>query len=514
MNGTATRRSMEPPAVSALASSEVAPGYSENQASPFERRVTSAHGSKDSIHRAALASADFVLVCAGGLAVYWLRFGTATIHSFDALSRQEVPTFFESATYPALFLLYAVVIVLSCIALDNYRDGREHSAWQEAFRTVKAIAFASGLLLLFIFVSGNKEISRFVVVGTAAWSTAALVGWRFARRTYGLQRVRSGEEVSRVLIVGAGKVGRALAAWLDANWHLGYRVCGFLDPQPSADARVLGSVRDLRTVALGHFADQLFVTPPADREMVKEVLLEARRLGLNLHMVPELYDGLAWRAPVASIGGFPVIELHGKPLPAVGLAIKRAMDVFGSAVLLVLTSPLLAIAAVWIRFDSDGPFFYSALRVGKKGRRFRCYKLRTMVAEADARKDELRKTNDRNGPFFKMHDDPRVTRCGRWLRKYSIDELPQLVNVLLGDMSLVGPRPHPIDDCERYRVEHLRRLDVKPGVTGLWQVTARRDPSFDTNMALDLEYIETWNLRGDLRILLRTISVVLQGGGQ
>jgi lipopolysaccharide/colanic/teichoic acid biosynthesis glycosyltransferase len=137
-----------------------------------------------------------------------------------------------------------------------------------------------------------------------------------------------------------------------------------------------------------------------------------------------------------------------------------------------------------------------------------------MVADADAQKDQLRKTNDRSGPFFKMQNDPRVTRCGRWLRKYSIDELPQLVNVLFGDMSLVGPRPHPIDDCERYRVEHLRRLDVKPGVTGLWQVTARCDPSFDTNMALDLAYIENWSLRSDLQILLRTISVVFEGNGQ
>jgi lipopolysaccharide/colanic/teichoic acid biosynthesis glycosyltransferase len=197
-----------------------------------------------------------------------------------------------------------------------------------------------------------------------------------------------------------------------------------------------------------------------------------------------------------------------------GLAVKRALDIVGAATLLLVTAPLLALAALWIRCDSCGPVFYPAMRVGRKGRKFRCYKLRTMVAKADAQKDHLRQTNERNGPFFKMENDPRVTRCGRWLRKFSIDELPQLVNVLLGHMSLVGPRPHPVDDYERYTIEHLRRLDVKPGVTGLWQVTARRDPSFDTNMVLDLEYIENWNLGLDLNILLRTISVVLDGGGQ
>jgi lipopolysaccharide/colanic/teichoic acid biosynthesis glycosyltransferase len=126
----------------------------------------------------------------------------------------------------------------------------------------------------------------------------------------------------------------------------------------------------------------------------------------------------------------------------------------------------------------------------------------------------LRNANERNGPFFKMENDPRITRCGRWLRKYSLDELPQLWNVLRGDMSLVGPRPHPVDDFERYTLENLRRLDVKPGITGLWQVTARRDPSFDTNMALDLEYIENWSLRLDLQVLLRTLLVVVEGDGQ
>jgi lipopolysaccharide/colanic/teichoic acid biosynthesis glycosyltransferase len=163
--------------------------------------------------------------------------------------------------------------------------------------------------------------------------------------------------------------------------------------------------------------------------------------------------------------------------------------------------------------DSPGPVLYSALRVGKKGRKFQCYKMRTMVEAADAQKERLRAKNERNGPFFKMENDPRVTRCGRWMRKYSIDELPQLVNVLRGEMSLVGPRPHPVDDYERYTLEHLRRLDVKPGVTGQWQVQARRDPSFDTTMTLDLDYIENWSLRKDLGILLKTIPAVMRADG-
>jgi lipopolysaccharide/colanic/teichoic acid biosynthesis glycosyltransferase len=137
-----------------------------------------------------------------------------------------------------------------------------------------------------------------------------------------------------------------------------------------------------------------------------------------------------------------------------------------------------------------------------------------MVVEADRKKSALRELNERNGPFFKMSNDPRVTRCGRWLRRFSLDELPQLWNVLRGDMSLVGPRPHPVDDFERYDLEHLRRLDVKPGMTGLWQVKARRDPSFETNVALDLDYIENWNLLLDLKILVSTIPALLRAEGR
>jgi lipopolysaccharide/colanic/teichoic acid biosynthesis glycosyltransferase len=213
------------------------------------------------------------------------------------------------------------------------------------------------------------------------------------------------------------------------------------------------------------------------------------------------------------MAGLPVIELHGQPIPAVGLAVKRVMDVVLSVAGLLLSAPLLALAAIWIRLDSPGSVIYSAPRIGKKGSTFRCHKLRTMQVDADSVKEKLRKQNERNGPFFKMENDPRITRSGRWLRTFSIDELPQLVNVLLGEMSLVGPRPHPLDDYERYTIEHLRRLDVKPGITGSWQVTARSDPSFETNMKLDLEYIENWSLRMDLRILLKTIPAVLRAEG-
>ena len=156
---------------------------------------------------------------------------------------------------------------------------------------------------------------------------------------------------------------------------------------------------------------------------------------------------------------------------------------------------------------------YRAPRVGRKGRRFICHKFRTMVTNADELKEKLRHLNEREGPFFKIEQDPRITRVGRFLRKYSLDELPQLWDVLRGDMSLVGPRPHPLDDYQQYTLEHLRRLDVTPGITGLWQIMARRDPSFERALALDNQYIETWSFLSDMRILLRTIPSLIKGAG-
>lgn len=195
------------------------------------------------------------------------------------------------------------------------------------------------------------------------------------------------------------------------------------------------------------------------------------------------------------------------------LFLKRAADVSLSALLLILTAPLLAAIGLAIRLDSPGPIFYRAQRAGKKGRGFFCCKFRTMVADADQTKDFLRRQNEREGPTFKLTHDPRITCAGRFLCRYSLDELPQLWNVLRGEMSLVGPRPHPLDDIARYAFDHLRRLDVIPGMTGLWQVTARNDPSFQRNLRLDLEYIEHWSLWLDLRILYKTVFAVLEGTG-
>ena len=205
---------------------------------------------------------------------------------------------------------------------------------------------------------------------------------------------------------------------------------------------------------------------------------------------------------------------RARPILSMGLFVKRIMDLLLSAVALLLLWPLLLVIALAVKLESPGPVIYASLRAGKKGQKFVCYKFRTMFDGADGLRDSLRQFNERQDPFFKIADDPRVTPLGHFLRKYSLDELPQFWNVLKGDMSLVGPRPHPVDDYARYRSDDHRRLDVKPGITGLWQVNARANPSFETCMKLDLEYMKRWSLLLDFKLLVRTIPAVLSGEGQ
>jgi exopolysaccharide biosynthesis polyprenyl glycosylphosphotransferase len=502
MNSTATRRSVSTPLIDGSLDETFLQNLQASQP------VTRGRNRGKSLTRGltiqlAYASIDAFLVCASGVLLLWaLSLGSE--HQLFAGPRGQA--------YFGVFLLYSALVVLSCGTQDLYRTPRDRSVLDESLMVTKAVGLATILLVLFIFTSGYKDASRAVVVSAGALNVVALSAWRYFKRQFILRRTMAGIGVSRVLIVGAGRLGLALNDWLRKNPHLGFSVCGFIDENPSSDPRVLGTPIDLRHLALTQFVDELFITLPSDRALVKAMLLEARQLRLGLKIVPDLYDGFGWKVPLHMIGGFPVMDLLWQPIPA-GLAIKRLLDVTVAAGALLLTAPLFALLAILIKFDSPGPVFYASDRVGRKGNRFKCYKLRTMVVDADLQKQKLRGANERQGPFFKLTNDPRVTRIGRWLRRSSLDELPQLVNVLRGEMSLVGPRPHPTDDYELYSIEHLRRLDVSPGLTGLWQVTARKDPSFETNMALDLEYIENWSLGLDLKIMLKTIPAVLRAEG-
>jgi exopolysaccharide biosynthesis polyprenyl glycosylphosphotransferase len=426
----------------------------------------------------------------------------------------ELTQLFPVKPYLAFFLLYAALIVLCCASHDLYRRFDDSYGREEGWNVFKAVVMATLLLAVFIYLSGHKDISRLWVGCAALLNVVTLITWRQVLRRVVSRRVGQGIGARNAVIVGAGKMGQALAQYLERNKQLGYLIKGFLDQNHNGDTRILGKIEDLARIARAHFIDDVFVTIPSAREVVKNVALVARMNHLSVKVLPEFYDGLGWNVPVERLGDFPVRVLHREPIPTLGLFFKRTIDVAVAIVGLVFSAPLCVLISATVKLDSKGPVLYRHRRVGRKGRPFHCFKFRTMVADADALKERMRHLNERQGPFFKMSDDPRITKVGKFLRQYSLDEIPQLWNVLAGDMSLVGPRPHPLDDYERYSLEHLRRLDVKPGVTGLWQVSARNDPSFEKSIHLDSRYIENWNLALDFKILLKTIPVVLRGDGQ
>jgi exopolysaccharide biosynthesis polyprenyl glycosylphosphotransferase len=457
---------------------------------------------------------DVFCVTVNGLAAFYLRSSLPAALRFLEPARAPFDPAASLGSYGAFLFIYVALILLSCQSQNLYRTLRTRSARQESEAVVKAVAIATLLLAAFIYLSGVKIVSRYVVAFSMLLNASSMVIWRYAKRRIVIRRVEAGIGARNVLIVGAGRIGQALARQFLEDKHLGYRFKGFVDENHVGDPSILGKVEDLPRIARAEFIDEVFITIPSERELVKRISLEARERRFDVRVVPDLYDGLGWRAPIHHVGEFPVMDLHWQPIPALGLAVKRVLDVILSIAGLIATSPLLVFLAAWIPLDSKGPALYRSKRVGWKGRVFTCYKFRTMVAEADALKDSLRAQNERTGPFFKMRDDPRVTRLGTFLRKYSLDELPQFWNALKGDMSLVGPRPHPLDDFEQYDLDDLRRLEVKPGITGLWQVEARENPSFEINMRLDLEYIERWNLWFDLKILALTVPTLLKGTGR
>jgi exopolysaccharide biosynthesis polyprenyl glycosylphosphotransferase len=405
-----------------------------------------------------------------------------------------------------LALVFAVTTTLLAYSEGVYQATETRS--RQTRLMLKSFAWSSALLWC---MRGTT-----FCLGAGAFSCAVLLS---LASVIAVRRIRSKllcatrHHKRNVLIVGAGPAGRAVAAYLADHPEGGRVFRGFLDSSAVSSFGVLGRPEDLGHIARAEFIDEVIVALSGQRETGQCVIQQALRNHLDVKIIPDLLGSDVENSFLECWGSIPLLSLHRERLPATRLFFKRVLDVVISSGALLATAPLMALIAILIRLDSAGPVLYTAPRVGRKARRFRCFKFRTMTARADQERERLREKNQRDGPCFKMAGDPRITHVGHFLRRYSLDELPQLWNVLRGEMSLVGPRPHPLDDVARYEIDHLRRLDVTPGLTGLWQVSARQSRSFQTNLALDLEYIQSWSLWMDLRILVKTLSVVLQGTG-
>lgn len=461
------------------------------------------------------ASVDLVTVLVAGILA--LRVHVAVPAHVPVYS--VVPELFHSSPHTLLFYVcwYAVCLIFFTRSYGLYGPIQNRSGLHEQRMTIQASLTAGLILCGTLYLANGVAVSRIVVMLTVVFSTVLVCIRRAIQRRSFYRRSLAGIETRNVLIVGAGRVGQALRNHLDSLQHLGYRFKGFVAlterEAELGDAEVIGDVRNCLSLARSLFVDEIFFSVPGDKKLIINVVEEARQAGIDVRVVPDLYDGLAWNAPVEYVGQFPTIPLHRRDFPIGAFLLKRVLDITVSSIALLAFSPVMLAIAIAIRLNSKGPVFYRAHRIGRKGRTFACYKFRTMVRDADKLREQLAHMNERDSVLFKITNDPRITAVGRVLRKYSLDELPQFYNVLRGDMSLVGPRPPIAREVEQYDIEHLRRLNVLPGITGLWQVEARQDPSFDSYISLDTAYVENWSLWLDMKILARTIGVVFAGTG-
>ena len=451
--------------------------------------------------------ADFLLITVG--------FTSAKYAGVFLRSALRHPAF---AAWDSTFLT-SVSLLLLCGSLFTLLGYSERLYHPETARdpgqqilVLAKVTLWSTILVSLAWLTAKLPLYLIVELAAAAPVNFTMM-WGYRRlRQRTLTRRGSGTLQRNLLIIGAGPLGRRLARTLKGEGE-GLSFRGFLDPTPLFDEEVLGSVHDLAKIARSQFIDEIILAVPPDSNAAREAIWQARHNCIDVKLVPDLLGADPAHVTLEKHGNIPLLTLSEENVPQLGLLLKRMVDVVLSAGALVLAAPLMAAIALAIRLDSCGPVLYCAPRLGLKGQRFLCYKFRSMVTDADRLKQKLRECNEREGAFFKIVDDPRITRIGKFLRRYSLDELPQLWNVLRGDMSLVGPRPHPLDDAQNYQPEDLQRLGVTPGLTGLWQVTARRDPSFERSMALDREYIARWSLRMDFQILRKTVSAVFHGEG-
>jgi exopolysaccharide biosynthesis polyprenyl glycosylphosphotransferase len=456
---------------------------------------------------------DFVTALAAGTIAIYLCSKMSAVPIIDAVG---VPR--QTLSVSLIYLMLFGGFLMLCSQLYGlYAQDLNQGGLHEQRMTVQATVTAALLVCGTLYFLPGYLVSRTAVMLTAFLVMIMLMLRRAIWRQVIERRHLQGMETRNVLIIGRGQVAQALRTHLETLRHMGFRFKGFISVYPNDNSvgysDVVAHVDNCVAVARSLFIDEIYCATSLDRCTLISVAQQAHSMGINVHMVPDLYDGIAWNARVEYIGPFPTIPLVNREFPHGPFLVKRLMDVVLAFVALLVLWPLPALIALVIWSDSPGPILYRSERIGRKGCKFTCLKFRTMVRDADQRREELAHLNERKGVLFKMTNDPRITRVGAFLRKYSLDEIPQLLNVLRGEMSLVGPRPPTPSEVEQYELAHLRRLDVMPGITGLWQVEARQDPSFDSYISLDTAYVENWHLLLDLRILARTVRVVLSGTG-
>ena len=468
---------------------------------------------------------DLSLVVAAFLVAYWLR---------SRVLPAILPSQFPQPLYPLTeylpFLPLALVIWgVLLLRTDRYRSHRTVPIVEEAWAIVRVCVTGIVIFALLLYalridelVLGDDRISRLWIVLFAGLACVLLLAEKLALRITSRYVRSRGFNYRTVLLVGVNETSRELARSLAEHVWWGYRLAGYavngdadVPPQEELGAPILGGIDDIPRIVSETVVDEvIFAVRRRDLDRLEELFLALSEQGIRVRFAVDFFPHTKAKVELEEMAEMPVLSFSTAPTSQVQLLTKRALDVAISALLLLIALPVVAVIALAIKLTSrGGTVLFRQTRCGLNGRSFTLYKFRTMVEDAEERRRELEHLNEMKGPVFKLRSDPRVTWLGRFLRKFSLDELPQLWNVLRGDMSLVGPRPPIPEEVALYQRWQRRRLAMKPGLTCLWQISGRNEVDFDRWMELDLEYIDSWSPSLDVKILLKTIPVVLSGRG-
>jgi len=443
---------------------------------------------------------------------------TLAIKAYPFIQRGET---LDELVHFGLLPIVLIGFAVSSRISSGSTDLQRVSLRSQSVLILQELVLTLGILVFVVFLLKLEEISRAVIVVFAVVAYVSMVGVRrFLFWWYAERQASVVENHLKVLVIGSGKRARSLADQLQLSSQWGIHIIGFLDPRGESAGRrstdeILGHVDQIGEILRNNVVEDVVVAVPRDMLSDIQMIIDAcQEEGVRLQFMGDLYDFRAQRIRMSFVNDIPLIVFEPIARDETALLAKRIFDIVVTLAAMPVVLPVLVLTAVAIKLEDPGPAFFNQQRVGLHKRLFKMYKFRSMVVDAEARMKEVEHLNEAKGPNFKIKNDPRVTRVGRFIRKTSIDELPQLFNVLLGDMSLVGPRPMSIRDVQLFdQGIQRKRFSIRPGITCLWQVSGRSDLEFDDWLRLDLEYIQNWSFWLDLKILFRTVSVVLMRKG-
>jgi len=467
-------------------------------------------------------SAELVIIALNFFLCYYFLDYFDTLYPLDLIPDRQIihRPYSETSYLPVFwvcFLIWAIILWLR----GGYRELRVQSTWA-AMQHV----FINGLLF-FGFVNSAAFILKFEFLSRPfifIYSSSVILELMLLRALtlWFLRHARKkGFNVRHVILVGAGRRAQQFMSQVARHPEWGYRIVGLIDKDPALRAesiagyRVLGTLDELPGILESRVVDEVvFVTPRAWLDEITRCILYCEAVGVPATVSTDLFDlEIASRRP-KTLGGNSYLSFETPAIKGGELILKRLFDVVAAGIILILTSPVLAVVTLAIKLSSPGPVFFEQVRTGKNGRKFKLYKFRSMVIDAEKKLAELKEKNEMSGPVFKMTNDPRITPIGRLIRKTSLDEFPQFWNVLKGDMSVVGPRPPLPHEVEQYEPWQRRRLSMKPGITCIWQVSGRNEVGFEEWMKMDLKYIDNWSLLLDIKLLFLTGRAVFASTGK